>query len=128
MYPGGAFQYNKDPNNQIYVIKQYDFVTGKTKDEEKAEWKQQNKDRREWAKPNVVELPLDDKVIDWFGTRGIERETLQYFKVTQSIDWMPDKSEGIFSAIFFTMISSVASMGWYSCSPSFFLAQTWSLP
>jgi imidazolonepropionase-like amidohydrolase/Tol biopolymer transport system component len=28
MYPGGAFQYNKDPNNQIYVINRYDFKTG----------------------------------------------------------------------------------------------------
>ncbi|HEY9185110.1 MAG TPA: amidohydrolase family protein [Salegentibacter sp.] len=28
MYPGGAFQYNKDPNKQIYVIKRYDFDTG----------------------------------------------------------------------------------------------------
>ena len=25
MYPGGYFQYNKDPNSQIYVIKRYDF-------------------------------------------------------------------------------------------------------
>lgn len=31
MYPGGFFQYNKDPNKQIYVIKRYDFTTGKTK-------------------------------------------------------------------------------------------------
>ena len=30
MYPGGNFQYNKDPNKQIYVIKRYDFETGKT--------------------------------------------------------------------------------------------------
>lgn len=30
MYPGGFFQYNKNPNNQIYVIKRYDFETGKT--------------------------------------------------------------------------------------------------
>lgn len=28
MYPGGYFQYNKDPNNQIYVINRYDFKTG----------------------------------------------------------------------------------------------------
>ncbi|MEX0635233.1 MAG: amidohydrolase, partial [Ferruginibacter sp.] len=31
MYPGGAFQYNKDPNKQIYVIKRYDFETGENK-------------------------------------------------------------------------------------------------
>lgn len=28
MYPGGAFEYNKDPNKQIYVIKQFNFETG----------------------------------------------------------------------------------------------------
>ncbi|HEY6162378.1 MAG TPA: amidohydrolase family protein [Bacteroidia bacterium] len=28
MYPGGFFQYNKDPNNQIYVIKRYNFEKG----------------------------------------------------------------------------------------------------
>ncbi|MDX1462639.1 MAG: amidohydrolase, partial [Marinirhabdus sp.] len=30
MYPGGFFQYNKDPNSQIYVIKRYDFSDGTT--------------------------------------------------------------------------------------------------
>ncbi|HEX7846913.1 MAG TPA: amidohydrolase family protein, partial [Chitinophagaceae bacterium] len=28
MYPGGAFQYNKDPNNQIFVIKRFDRDKG----------------------------------------------------------------------------------------------------
>ncbi|MBK8853248.1 MAG: PD40 domain-containing protein [Saprospiraceae bacterium] len=28
MYPGGYFQYNKDPNNEIFVIQSYDFETG----------------------------------------------------------------------------------------------------
>jgi imidazolonepropionase-like amidohydrolase/Tol biopolymer transport system component len=31
VYPGGYFQYNKDPNSQIYAIKRYDFKTGDTK-------------------------------------------------------------------------------------------------
>ena len=30
MYPGGFFQYNKDPNSQIYVIKRYNFEDGTT--------------------------------------------------------------------------------------------------
>ncbi|RZV70548.1 MAG: amidohydrolase [Flavobacteriaceae bacterium] len=30
MYSGGFFQYNKDPNKQIYVIKRYDMESGKT--------------------------------------------------------------------------------------------------
>ncbi|MBK7407658.1 MAG: PD40 domain-containing protein [Saprospirales bacterium] len=29
MYPGGFFQYNKDPNDQIYVIQRYDMQEGK---------------------------------------------------------------------------------------------------
>ena len=29
MYPGGFFQYNKDPNSQIYVINRYNMETGK---------------------------------------------------------------------------------------------------
>ena len=28
MYPGGSFQYNKDPNNQIFVIKRFDREKG----------------------------------------------------------------------------------------------------
>lgn len=32
MYPGGYFQYNKDPNNQVYVIKRYDFQKGETEE------------------------------------------------------------------------------------------------
>ena len=30
MYPGGSFQYNKDPNSQIYVIKRYNFEDGES--------------------------------------------------------------------------------------------------
>ena len=30
MYPGGNFQYNKDPNKQIYVIKRYNLEDGTT--------------------------------------------------------------------------------------------------
>jgi len=30
MYPGGYFQYNKDPNSQIYAIKKYDIEKGKS--------------------------------------------------------------------------------------------------
>jgi len=31
VYPGGFFQYNKDPNKQIYVIRQYNMETGEVK-------------------------------------------------------------------------------------------------
>jgi len=31
MSPGGGFQYNRDPNGQIYVIKRYDFQNGEIK-------------------------------------------------------------------------------------------------
>ena len=29
MYPGGQFEYNKDPNNQIFVIRRLDRETGR---------------------------------------------------------------------------------------------------
>ncbi len=32
MYPGGFFQYNKDPNNQIFAIRRYDREEGKVED------------------------------------------------------------------------------------------------
>lgn len=32
MYPGGYFQYNKNPNSQIYVIREYDTQTGEIND------------------------------------------------------------------------------------------------
>ena len=32
MYPGGFFQYNKDPNNQIFAIRRYDRTEGKVED------------------------------------------------------------------------------------------------
>lgn len=32
MYPGGYFQYNKDPNNQIYIIRRYEFAKGETEE------------------------------------------------------------------------------------------------
>ncbi len=31
VYPGGFFQYNKDPNSQIYIIKRYSFADGSIK-------------------------------------------------------------------------------------------------
>jgi Tol biopolymer transport system component len=31
MYPGGSFQYNKDPNSLIYAIKRYDMDEGETR-------------------------------------------------------------------------------------------------
>ncbi len=31
VYPGGFFQYNKDPNDQIFVVNRYDMKSGKTK-------------------------------------------------------------------------------------------------
>jgi imidazolonepropionase-like amidohydrolase/Tol biopolymer transport system component len=31
VYPGGYFQYNKDPNSEIFVVNSYDFETGEIK-------------------------------------------------------------------------------------------------
>jgi hypothetical protein len=32
VYPGGYFQYNKDPNSEIFVINSYNIETGETKE------------------------------------------------------------------------------------------------
>ena len=32
LYPGGFFQYNKDPNDQIFAVRRYDLQEGKTED------------------------------------------------------------------------------------------------
>ncbi|GAB4020245.1 bifunctional DNA primase/helicase [Spirosoma migulaei] len=61
-------------------------VTDKTDAELRAE-------RKQYAKPPVIELPLSDNTIKWFAGRGIEPETLQYFRVSESTEWMPDRGE-----------------------------------
>ena len=49
--------------------------------------------KTEYTKPEVRQLPVSDKIIEFFKTRGIERSTLEYFKITESNDWMYEKGD-----------------------------------
>lgn len=49
--------------------------------------------QKQYNKPPELVLPLSDKTVAWFKTRGIEPETLQYYKVTESKDWMPARGD-----------------------------------
>ena len=50
-------------------------------------------EKKQFTNPQTPELPLSAKTIDWFISRGILETTLQYFKVTESLEWMPAKGE-----------------------------------
>lgn len=58
-----------------------------------------------YSKPEVKQLPVSDKTIQFFKSRGIEERTIEYFKVTDSMEWMragKDKAkEGITRCINF---------------------------
>lgn len=60
------------------------YVTTKEEDERKADY------QKRYERPNTPELPMGEAMIKWFGTRGITPETLQYFRVSESLDWMPE--------------------------------------
>ncbi|MEZ0610102.1 toprim domain-containing protein [Fibrella sp. WM1] len=49
--------------------------------------------QQQYQKPTVPELPMGERMIEWFGQRGITPETLQYFRVSESQDWMPAKGD-----------------------------------
>lgn len=46
-----------------------------------------------YQKPNVIQLPLSERTISFFNSRGISPETLKYFKVTESKQWMYERGE-----------------------------------
>jgi twinkle protein len=66
------------------------IVDGKTKEEGRQEWKERQK---QYARPEPLALPIRQNIIDWFKKRGITPDTLQYFKVSESSDWMPAKGD-----------------------------------
>lgn len=46
-------------------------------------------DKIEYNTPEKINLNLNDKVISWFKTRGISKETLAYWKIGESLEYMP---------------------------------------
>ena len=43
---------------------------------------------KEYKLPEVKQLPISDKSLTFFKSRGIEERVLEYFKVTESVEWM----------------------------------------
>ena len=48
-----------------------------------------NKNSQSFVLPHVEMNPIQEKVYNWFQTRGIDRETLQRTKVTNGVEFMP---------------------------------------
>ena len=47
------------------------------------------KEKKEYVKPVAVEVKLSDKVVEWFASRGISKNTLAHWKVGESVEYMP---------------------------------------
>ena len=45
--------------------------------------------KTEFKRPEKINLNLNDKVVDWFKKRGISKETLAYWKIGESLEYMP---------------------------------------
>lgn len=103
MYPGGYFQYNKDPNSQIYIIKRYDrekgevenFVTGPggsfrpqiSNDGEKLAFIRRVRTKTVLFVKNLKtgeEFPIFDKL------SKDQQEAWCVFGVYSGFDWSPD--------------------------------------
>lgn len=75
--------------------------SGCVADNNKDDWKFRNPQpmrnhRKEYAKPNKVgNSTLSDKLLAWFECRGITEPTLSAMKITEGLEWMPQKNKEI---------------------------------
>ena len=109
VYPGGYFQYNKDPNSQIYVIKRYEFETGETEtitggpggaarptvspDGKKLAFVKRVRTKSVLFIHNLEtgeEFPIYDKL------NKDQQEAWAIFGVYPNFNWMPNNNEIIF--------------------------------
>ena len=111
VYPGGFFQYNKDPNKQIYVIKRYNFETGKietvTGGPGGAARPQISKDGKKLAFVKRVRtktvLYIHDLITgeEWPVYDNLnkdQQEAWAIFGIYPSFNWMPNNNEIVFWA------------------------------
>ncbi len=109
VYPGGFFQYNKDPNAQIYVIKRYNFKTGKTETitggPGGAARPQVSRDGKKLAFVRRVrtktvlfihDLETGEEWPVYDNLNKDQQEAWAIFGVYPSFSWMPDNKEIIF--------------------------------
>lgn len=109
MYPGGFFQYNKDPNSQIYVIKRYNFEDGTTEtvtggpggaarptlspDGKKLAFV---KRIREMSVLYVHDLETGEEYPIYDKLNKDQQEAWALFGVYPNFDWMPNNTELVF--------------------------------
>jgi len=53
-----------------------------------------------YEKPKTSSSPLSSEIINYFQSRGISKNTLQRFKVTESIEWMPKANKEVRTVCF----------------------------
>lgn len=51
------------------------------------------KEQRTYTMPVEKKLPISENIISWFKKRGINKETLEYFKISESKEYMPQVSK-----------------------------------
>ena len=51
--------------------------------------------KKEWVKPQSELKNLSDKVIQWFAARGISNQTLLRYRVTESVEYMPQEQANV---------------------------------
>lgn len=49
--------------------------------------------QKEYKMPEVKQLPVSENVLNFFKTRGIEPRVVEYFKITESKEWMYEGKE-----------------------------------
>ncbi len=103
VYPGGYFQYNKDPNSQIYVIKRYDMEKGETSTfvsgpggacrpqiSNNGEWLAYVRRIREKSVLFVQNLETGEEYPIYDDLTKDQQEAWAIFGVYPGFDWTPD--------------------------------------
>lgn len=47
------------------------------------------KEEKQYSRPVEINLPLSEKTISWFRSRGIKENTLKFFGITEKMEYMP---------------------------------------
>jgi twinkle protein len=58
------------------------------------------KAEKNYQKPVVIELPLSEKTVKWFGKRGITANTLKFFAITEKAEYMPQEGKDMNCVLF----------------------------